>query len=201
MLRSPPMSLAQSTAPMTVAEFLAWEEKQELRWEFDGSAPVAMTGGTVAHEIIQLNLAGALNARLRGTPCRAYGSSLEIRVADRIRYPGAFVSCTAPDPPAAVVDDPVAVFEVLSPSTARIDLVEKMHEYWETPSIQRYVLIEQGAASATAYARDQGRWSGRVLWPGDALALPEAGIELPLDVLYEGIGPAALRDPEPPPPA
>jgi hypothetical protein len=33
--------------PMTVEEFLAWEEGQELRWEFDGLAPVAMTGGTV----------------------------------------------------------------------------------------------------------------------------------------------------------
>jgi hypothetical protein len=27
----------------TVQEFLAWEERQELRWEFDGLEPVAMT--------------------------------------------------------------------------------------------------------------------------------------------------------------
>ena len=40
------MSLAQSPAPMTVADFLAWEEKQELRWEFDGFAPVAKVGDT-----------------------------------------------------------------------------------------------------------------------------------------------------------
>src|SRR4029450_11065602 len=56
-----------SPAPMTVAEFLAWEEVQELRWEFDGSAPVAMTGGTVAHEIIPLNLVAALNTSSGGT--------------------------------------------------------------------------------------------------------------------------------------
>ena len=30
--------------PMTVEEFLAWEERQELRYEFDGFRPVAMTG-------------------------------------------------------------------------------------------------------------------------------------------------------------
>ncbi len=35
--------------PMTLDEFLAWEREQELRYEFDGFAPVAMTGGTVAH--------------------------------------------------------------------------------------------------------------------------------------------------------
>ena len=29
--------------PMTLAEFLDWEERQELRYEFDGFQPVAMT--------------------------------------------------------------------------------------------------------------------------------------------------------------
>lgn len=32
--------------PMALPEFLAWEERQELRYEFDGVQPVAMTGGT-----------------------------------------------------------------------------------------------------------------------------------------------------------
>ena len=31
--------------PMTLAEFLEWEERQPLRYEFDGVGPVAMTGG------------------------------------------------------------------------------------------------------------------------------------------------------------
>jgi len=30
---------------MTVEAFLAWEERQELRYAFDGFEPVAMTGG------------------------------------------------------------------------------------------------------------------------------------------------------------
>ena len=29
---------------MRLEQFLAWEERQELRYEFDGFAPVAMTG-------------------------------------------------------------------------------------------------------------------------------------------------------------
>jgi Uma2 family endonuclease len=193
------MSLAHSSAPMTVAEFLAWEETQELRWEFDGFAPVAMTGGTVAHDVIQADLMAALNAKLRGTPCRAHGNSLKIEVAGRIRYPEAFVACTPLSPRETVRRDPVVVFEVLSPGTARTDRVEKMHEYWETPSIQRYVLVEQDAVSAMAFVRQEGRWSGRVLWPGDALALPEVGIEVPLDDLYEGLDPAALRESSSPP--
>ena len=193
------MSLAHSPAPMTVAEFLAWEETQDLRWEFDGFAPVAMTGGTVAHDTIQSNLVIALGNRLRGTPRRVHGSNLKIEVAGRVRYPDVFVACTPLSPRDTVRRDPVVVFEVLSPSTARTDRVEKMHEYWGTPSIQRYVLVEQDAISAMAFARQEGRWFGRVLWPGDALALPEIGVELPLDELYEGLDPAALREPSPSP--
>ena len=39
--------------PMSLAEFLEWEERQELRYEFDGIEPVAMTGGSVGHATIQ----------------------------------------------------------------------------------------------------------------------------------------------------
>jgi hypothetical protein len=46
------VSLARHPPPMTLAEFLAWEERQELRYEFDGFAPVALTGGTRAHDAI-----------------------------------------------------------------------------------------------------------------------------------------------------
>ena len=68
--------------PMSLAEFLEWEERQELRYEFDGVEPSAMTGGTVAHATIQRNLAVAIGGRLRGKPCQFYGSDLKIRVAD-----------------------------------------------------------------------------------------------------------------------
>lgn len=190
------MSLARSVPPpMTVAEFLAWEETQALRWEFDGIAPTAMTGGTIAHDIIQGNLVTALAARLRGTPCRAHGSSLKIEAGGSIRYPDAFIACGPFNPRATVRDDPVVVFEIISPSTARTDRVDKMREYWNTPSIRRYVIIEQEGMSATAYTRQDGRWTGRVLWAGDMIDLPEAGIALALEDLYDGLDAEALRAP------
>jgi Uma2 family endonuclease len=74
------MSLALRQ-PITLADFLLWEERQPLRYEFDGVDPVAMTGGTRAHADIQANLATALRTRLRGKPCRFYGSDLKIRTA------------------------------------------------------------------------------------------------------------------------
>ncbi len=179
--------------PMTVAEFLAWEETQELRWEFDGIAPVAMTGGTEAHQLIKVNLLAALHGRLRGTPCRAYGSEVKVLVAGSIRYPDAFIACGPVNLRGTVREDPAIVFEILSPSTARTDRIDKMREYWDTPSIRRTVLIEQEGITATSFIRQDGRWTGKVLWAGDVLDLPEAGIALPLEDLYEGLDPDALR--------
>ena len=76
--------------PMTLEEFLAWEEGQELRWEFDGFAPVAMTGGTVEQGLIQANLIRALGNRLHGGPCRVLGSHVKIAVAGSIKEGAAF---------------------------------------------------------------------------------------------------------------
>lgn len=173
--------------PMTVAEFLAWEARQELRYEFDGVQPVGMTGGTVEHSAIQGNLIAALNSRLRGGPCRAHGSDLKILVSGSIRYPDAFVVCTAAPRGATVIDDPVVVFEILSPGTSGIDRIVKNQEYRDTPSIRRYVILEQTRQAATVFERQGGDWIGHVVAGDTDLPMPEIGITLPLAELYADV--------------
>jgi len=174
--------------PMTLAEFLEWEERQPMRYEFDGIGPVAMTGGTYGHSTIQGNLATALGGRLRGKRCRFHGSDLKFQVAEgHVRYPDGMVLCSPVDRTATVVYDPVVVFEVLSPSTARDDRIVKAREYQATPSVQRYVMLEQDGVSATVYARSGETWTHEILIADSILALPEIGVELPLAELYEGI--------------
>lgn len=172
---------------MTVAEFLEWEERQELRHEFDGFQTVAMTGGTLAHDIISMNLAVSLATRLRGKPCRAHGSNLKIEVMGSIRYPDAFVSCTSASPSSTVLTEPVVIFEVLSKSTARTDRVAKNREYAATASVRRYVMLEQGEIAATMFERVGDDWVGHILPPSAVIDMPEIGIELPLAELYEGL--------------
>ena len=173
---------------MTLAEFLEWEERQPLRYEFDGVGPVAMTGGTYGHSTIQGNLATALGGRLRGKRCRFHGSDLKFQVAEgHVRYPDGMVLCSPVDRTATVVYDPVVVFEVLSPSTARDDRIVKAREYQATPSVQRYVMLEQDGVSATVYARSGETWTHEILVANSILALPEIEVEFPLAELYEGI--------------
>ena len=173
--------------PMTATEFLAWEAKQELKWEFDGFQPVAMTGGTIAHSVIQGNLITALSNRLRGKPCRPYGPDLKVGIGVKYRYPDAFVSCTRATPGDSVVFAPVVVFEVLSESTAKTDRTTKLMEYQSLPSVQRYVLLEQDQVVATVITRIETGWGIEVLDAAATLSMPEIDVEVAMAELYEGL--------------
>jgi Uma2 family endonuclease len=169
---------------MTIETFLTWEERKELRREFDGFVPVAMTGGSNAHEVIGNNLRALLLVALRGKRCGIRGPILKIQVAGRIRYPDAFVFCTAATRDQTVITDPVVVFEVLSTSTSRIDRIEQLREYQATPSIQRYVILEQDSIAATIYLKQDGAWTVSVLTGADLLTMPEIEAEIPLAEVY-----------------
>ena len=173
--------------PMTLQEFLAWEERQELRYEFDGFAPVAMTGGTDAHEGIGSRLRTLLDSRLIGKPCRVRGPTMKIEVLGRIRYPDAFVYCTPVPRDQTVIKDPVVVFEVLSPSTSRTDRIAKLREYQATTSIRRYVILEQDAIAATEFTRRNEDWVARALTAGDLISMPEIETEIALSDIYADV--------------
>jgi Uma2 family endonuclease len=185
--------------PWTVSEFLAWEERQSSRFEFDGAEPVAMVGGTMAHDAIKVNLSTALVSRLRGTPCRPHGGDLKIEAAGSIRYPDGFVTCTPGAPGDKVERDPVVIFEVLSQSTAATDIVVKNREYAATPSVRRYILLAQDVMGGTMYERIGDDWVGHVLGPDSLLRMPEIDVAVPLGELYEGVelSPPSTEDERP----
>ena len=171
--------------PTSVDEFLAWEERQELRYEFDGVRAIAMVGGTSAHAQITLNIAVALRTRLRDG-CRVFASDLKLRLAHGIRYPDVMVVCAPVANSATFVTDPVVVVEVLSDSTSRIDRLVKSQEYRAVPSIARYLIVEQTGIGATLFERPD--WRGLPLTGGDTpIVLPEIGAELRLGAFYSGI--------------
>jgi Uma2 family endonuclease len=173
--------------PVTLASFLEWEDRQPLRHEFDGVRAIAMTGGTVNHAAIQQNLAISIGGRLRGKPCRFFGSDLKIEVSGRIRYPDGFVVCSRLPADGKVVREPVVIFEVLSESTSRTDIVTKNDEYASTPSVKRYVMLAQDAIGGTMFERAGDDWVGHLLIADSLLRMPEIGVEVPLAELYEGV--------------
>jgi len=174
--------------PMSLDEFIDWEEKQELRYEFDGIEARAMTGGTFAHAAVQQGLLRTLGNRLLGAPCRIVGSEVKVRTHTSVRYPDAVITCTRPDPSATFAPDPVVIFEVLSKSTARLDLGAKSAEYQSIPTLRAYVVLGQSSVTAQVFRRDeQGEWNYEVLDATGTLELPEVGVSAPLAEVYVGV--------------
>ncbi|MBE7211502.1 MAG: Uma2 family endonuclease [Gluconacetobacter diazotrophicus] len=173
---------------MTRPEFLAWEEQQELRHEFDGVAVRAMTGGTAARALIQANLIIALGVGLRGKPCRVIGSELKVETASGYRYPDAMVICSPIAAGSKAATEPAVLFEIVSPSSSSIDFVTKNAEYRLLPSVQRYVVLQQNTIAAAVFSRRGEDWLSELVAGADAvLRMPELDLALPLAAIYRDI--------------
>jgi Uma2 family endonuclease len=175
---------------MTQNEFFDWAEAQDMRYEFDGFQPVAMTVGNLGHSRVMRNINFQLTSRLRGKPCEPLGPDAGVAtVGDTVRYPDAVVTCTRFDPRDRVVPNPVVVFEVVSPTSGRTDRIVKLHEYQAVPTIRRYVIVESDSGAVTVLSRDHEGEAFRAagLTEDDTLDLPEIGIEIPVAAIYEGL--------------
>ena len=176
--------------PMSRQQFFLWAEAQEERYEFDGFHPVAMTPGLLGHSQLIRNLNQQLANCLADKSCEPLGPDAGVgTVGETVRYPDAVVTCSTVDGRDRLVPNPVIVFEVVSPSSVRIDRVVKLREYQAVPSIRRYVIIESEAAAVTVFSRDlEGEmFRATGLSADDVLRLPEIDIEIPVAAVYVGL--------------
>src|SRR5438128_5123958 len=188
----------QSTAEklMSLEEFLAWEREQPERHEYAGEVITMMTGGSLDHSTIASNLWTALRDRLRGSACRAFRGDTKVIANNSIRYPDLSVTCTLVRGNDDVVLEPVLVIEVVSPSTEREDRGRKKFDYFATPAIQQYAIVEQDERRVDLYTRAGDRWTDEVVEGDAVLKLSSIGVELSLDAIYEDTARAATRPQE-----
>ena len=170
---------------MSLDEFLAWEREQPERYEYAGGVVTMMTGGSAAHVTIALNLAMVLRHALRGTGCRPFGSDMKVIANDTARCPDVSVTCRPVGDRDDNISHPVLVFEVISPSTEREDRGRKKFDYFATPSIQQYAIIEQDARRVDLYTRSGDRWTDEIVERDATLTLSSIGVAITLDAIYE----------------
>jgi Uma2 family endonuclease len=174
----------------TQDQFFAWAEAQDIRHEFDGIQPVAMTGGNAGHAIVTRNVNFALRARLRRGPCQPLGPDAGVETINKaVRYPDALVTCSNFALSDYIIPGVVVVFEVLSPTSGRTDRIIKVREYAAVASIRRYVILESASIGLTVMEREapDEAWRATVLTKDDTLRMPEIGIEIPVRDIYEDI--------------
>jgi Uma2 family endonuclease len=102
--------------------------------------------------------------------------------------------CHPVSPNASVAGYPVVVFEVLSEGSSQTDLIDKNREYRATPSIRRYVVLQQTHKAAIVFVRREDGWLSEIVSGNDAsLDLPEIGIAVPLNEVYANSGLSEVR--------
>lgn len=188
---------------MTLDEFLAWEEKQEVRHHFwdgeafpvhpveDDQAPEAMAGGTARHAEITMNAGAALKRALRGDGCRTFSGDLGVLLPStgRYVYPDLSVVCGAPEfaeESERTLLNPTLVLEVLSPSTEAFDRGGKAGAYRHVPSLSTLVFVSQDRPAVEVFRRDGAAWAFEEAEGLDA-SIPLLGADVALADLYDGV--------------
>jgi len=134
--------------------YLEWESQQPIKYEYLHGEAYAMTGGTLTHNAIALNLATALKMALRGSGCRTFMSDAKVGVTTKgpFFYPDVLVTCNEADRTAkTLVQHPCLIIEVLSPGTEGYDRGEKFRQYRQLDSLQEYVLVDTESMGVEIY--------------------------------------------------
>jgi Uma2 family endonuclease len=186
------MSAVPKPGPLSVDDYLAGELISPVKHEYVGGVVYAMAGARNAHNLIASNTLGSLHARLRGRHCRPYNSDTKIRIRlpshTRFYYPDLSVICRPNPQSDSFQDDPVAIVEVVSRSTRRVDEGEKKEAYLTIPSLSVYLIVEQESPSVVVFRRGEQGFVREVYSGLDAvIPLPEIEADLPLSEIYDGV--------------
>jgi len=169
---------------MTVDEFLAWGVRQEGgRYELFKGRVIMQQPQTWGHAELRVRIYNLLVTAIEraGISFFAAPDGMTVRIGkDESFEPDALV---APLPKPGRLDleipNPVLVVEVLSPSTAKRDLTDKLAGYFKVPSIKHYLVIDREEREIIWYRRAAGNaLEPPIALREGALKLDPPGIEL-----------------------
>lgn len=174
----------------SVEGYLAGERVSQQKHEYLAGVVYAMAGTTIDHDRIAGNIYRSLGNQLAGKKCETFSSDVKVRIendgAKFYYYPDVTVDCGTPTGSSLFAERPVAIFEVMSPDTERIDRGEKLRNYQSIPSLQVYALVDQFHIAVTVYRRTDDDWTMEFLTSQeDVLALPHADCSLRMADVYE----------------
>jgi Uma2 family endonuclease len=178
--------------PMTLDEFVRWDDGTETHYELIGGFPVAMAPPAEVRRVLAVRLVtridGALAAR---RPCNAQIEAGVIRPdrADTYFEADIAASCAAIEPGRQAIKDPFLIVEILSPSTDRHDRRVKLPVYRQIETVQEILLVASDERYAELHRRAGMQWITEILRGGESVfALASVGIEIPLAELYDRVG-------------
>ncbi len=155
--------------PYTYADILSWSDGQ--RWELIEGVAYAMTPSpSMSHQTVLLALASLLHMNLGQSTCRVFVAPYDLRLPEHRQDTDGSASAVQPD--IMIVCDagklsesgctgaPDFVAEIVSPSSASIDYIQKLRLY-EKHGVKEYWIVHPIDRMVTVYSLESGVKYGR----------------------------------------
>jgi Uma2 family endonuclease len=185
--QSPPKTLS-------LEEYRNLETIAEVKHEYHDGEIIEMTGGSINHNSILINLIVLLKLALRGTNYRLQSSDLRLWIPQYNRglYPDLMIIAGEPlfsDNRNDEILNPCLIIEVLSPSTSGYDRGDKFRYYRSIPQLNQYLLVSQEEILIESYSKtSENNWLLQEYTPARVIiSLDSLGISLNLADIYEGV--------------
>ncbi len=181
-------------ARMSVIEFLAWCPEDGYFWQLIDGEPVAMAPPSNTHGAIQNEIGALLRNHLldQDSPCRVIttpGVRPHVNARQNVRIPDLAITCSPAAADERLLEDPVLVIEILSPSNPA-ETWANVWAYSSIPSVREIVVVSSPGISAELLRRGaDGAWpqTPTLLHEGD-IAFETIGYRGPLAGFYRTTG-------------
>jgi len=171
----------------SIEEYLAFEEKSEVRHEYYFENLVEMSGTTKLHNQIVFFLTLLFKQGLRHQKFEISSEQVKafIKSENIFFYPDVMVS--HPEENEFYNSQPILIAEVLSEDTRNFDMVDKFIQYKNLETLQYYLLVEPGKHVVIVHKKmADDDWQTDVYTSiTDVIDLPTLQISIALKDIYQ----------------
>lgn len=180
------MKIIESHKSFTEEEYFLFEEKSELRHELINGNLYEMSGVSIFHNNIVLNLVILLQSLLKGTSWKFAMESFKIKTPhNNFFYPD--IAIFHPEVEKYFSEKPVLIIEVLSDTTRKYNLTDKFIQYQKIETLFYYLCIEPEQQVVIFYFKqNDGEWMTDTLTKDEqVISLPKLNISFSIKDIYK----------------
>ena len=173
-------------------DYLEGELLSEVRHEFIDGYVYAMAGTSINHNRIARNVSNLLENEFIKTesPCESFLSDMKAKESEETTkyfYPDVLVTCEPDDSESEYyINSSIIIIEVLSESTRKYDLTTKKLYYFNIPTLEEYVVIEQEFCRIEVF-RKKDNWNSTSYFLGDEVTFESINVTLSVEALYRRV--------------
>ena len=183
------MSSALEQQYISFDDYLVGERDVPFRSEYIDGIIYAMAGASERHNTIAGTLYANIEINLKDG-CRSWQSDMKVignnNGKDFAYYPDIMAACGENTGDQYARKNPLLIVEVLSPSTERTDLSEKLNNYISIDSLLEYIVISQSTPYLRIFRR-RCSWQAESYYANDIVTLESVNLEIKVEQIYHRV--------------